>query len=161
VHCWGFNQRYQLGDGTYGTKREPVPISSELTFKAVSAGTDHTCAVATDGAAYCWGNNTYGQIGNGSPRGGSPHTRWEAGVAVMTPTPVAGAFFRTGTAPGGEATFEHLGIVSFKSISAGVNYTCGISTDGAAHCWGNGGQGKLGHGSQAGWAAPIPVADWR
>ena len=165
AYCWGFNRDYQLGDSTYATRREPVPVSSELTFKTISAGTDHTCAVATDGAVYCWGGNDRGQIGNGSPRDGYPYARWDE-RSVRTPTPVVGLVERVsvetaiGVERGGYA-FARSGALSFVSISAGAYYSCGISTDGGAYCWGQGEPGQLGHGSRVTMPAPIAVADWR
>jgi len=164
AYCWGFNQGYQLGDGTYGTRLEPVPVSGELMFKSVSAGTDHTCAVATDGAAYCWGKNNYGQIGNGTEAYSG--SEWDE-RAVRTPTPVTGALTGgviTGPEPGSSehpGSTRQGGIVSFTSISAGVYYTCGISTDGAAYCWGEGGAGQLGYRARGTYGAPVAVADWR
>jgi alpha-tubulin suppressor-like RCC1 family protein len=44
----------------------PVPIAGTLTFRAVSVGREFACAIASDGAAYCWGRNAFGQLGNGS-----------------------------------------------------------------------------------------------
>jgi alpha-tubulin suppressor-like RCC1 family protein len=43
----------------------PVRVRGGARFKSISAGADHTCAVAVDGTAYCWGQNTYGQLGTG------------------------------------------------------------------------------------------------
>jgi alpha-tubulin suppressor-like RCC1 family protein len=81
-----------------------------LTFTAVSAGVDLTCAITTAQAAYCWGNNAYGELGDGtSNRSAIPQL-----VAV----------------PAG---------VRFKALSPGGGHTCALSADGAAYCWGNGG----------------------
>ena len=64
VKCWGRNVEGQLGDGTNDGKVVPVDvIGMSSGVKAVSAGTDHTCAVTGDDAAHCWGSNTVGQLG--------------------------------------------------------------------------------------------------
>jgi alpha-tubulin suppressor-like RCC1 family protein len=45
----------------------PVPVAGNLTFADVSAGNDgFACGVTTDGGAYCWGENSYGQLGDGT-----------------------------------------------------------------------------------------------
>jgi alpha-tubulin suppressor-like RCC1 family protein len=72
AYCSGSNSLGQLGSLTGGADRlSPVAVSGGLRFKAVNAGLAHTCAVATDGRAWCWGNNQQGQLGNGNPGTGS------------------------------------------------------------------------------------------
>jgi alpha-tubulin suppressor-like RCC1 family protein len=67
AYCWGLNSAGKLGDGTT-TRRytTPVAVSGGLTFEAVSAGRYHTCGLTTGGSAYCWGDNGYGQLGDGT-----------------------------------------------------------------------------------------------
>lgn len=67
VWCWGSNTNGQLGRGTVGgTGLAPGPVSGGLTFTSISAGGLHTCGVTTDGSLYCWGDNLFGQVGDGS-----------------------------------------------------------------------------------------------
>lgn len=124
VKCWGANTSGQLGDGTQGTDRlTPVSvsgISSGTTF--ISVGRGHTCAVVS-GAAKCWGDNYYGQLGNG-----------ESGSGQSSPIPVSVSDLTSGVA----------------SIVAGGGHTCGILDSGALKCWGNNFDGQVGDGTVAG-----------
>lgn len=73
VYCWGDNADLQLGRGPFsggnGASGTPVQISqgerpAGVSFSSVTVGNRHSCAVATDGAAYCWGSNIFGALGN-------------------------------------------------------------------------------------------------
>ena len=66
AYCWGRNKFGDLGDGTDAFRqRHPVLVVGGLQFSSVTAGDVHTCALTPSGAAYCWGNNQYGQLGIG------------------------------------------------------------------------------------------------
>jgi alpha-tubulin suppressor-like RCC1 family protein len=58
----------QLGNGTTSHRTSPVLVSGSLVFQALRAGGYHSCGITTspDRAAYCWGYNLYGQLGDGS-----------------------------------------------------------------------------------------------
>ncbi len=71
VQCWGYGASGALGNGTYGvlpTYNAEVPVAvADLTgVNSISVGMDFACAVVLGGAADCWGDNTYGQLGNGT-----------------------------------------------------------------------------------------------
>lgn len=100
-----------------------------LIATAVSAGSSHTCAVAS-GRAYCWGSGTAGQLGNGST--GSQLSP----VAVST----------TGALSGKTVT----------AVAVGNSYTCAIA-DGRAYCWGSNTNGQLGNGSTGSQPSPVAV----
>ena len=60
VSCWGYNIHGRLGDGTTTDRHSPVPVDTSgvlngVTLTQVSTGGFHTCALSSDGKAYCWG----------------------------------------------------------------------------------------------------------
>lgn len=77
-YCWGWNQRAQLGDGTWSNRYAPTLVLGGFQFAQISPGDYHTCAVSTLGEGYCWGENTEGMLGDGI---GNSHS---------SPYPVAG-----------------------------------------------------------------------
>jgi alpha-tubulin suppressor-like RCC1 family protein len=135
VYCWGINNRYQLGDGTQVQRNSPVPLPGSHKWKAVSAGGEHTCAIAvgepaagiTDGAMYCWGRNSAGQLGNNTLA---------------------------------DQPFAHLvsGGLTWQSLAAGDNNTCGITTGSALYCWGGNSSGQVGDGTTILRAVPRLVS---
>ena len=126
--CWGYNAYGQLGDGTTVDKLVPVAVSGLATGVAsVSVGWEHTCATTTAGAALCWGNNSYGEIGDGTA------------APKSVPTPVSG--LGSGTA----------------RTSAGAGLSCSVSTAGAVNCWGNNSEGQLGDGTRDSRSTPTAV----
>jgi len=70
AYCWGYNGYGQLGNAaaalTLAPNPAPLPVSGRLTFASVSTGYLHTRGVTTRGAAYCWGDNSEGELGDGS-----------------------------------------------------------------------------------------------
>lgn len=69
AYCWGSDSLGQLGDSREINSTTPIPVSGGggvATFTNISAGYRHTCAVAPDGTGFCWGDNTFGQLGDGT-----------------------------------------------------------------------------------------------
>ncbi|MCA2217791.1 RCC1 domain-containing protein [Jidongwangia harbinensis] len=139
VSCWGANDVGQLGVGVTGAS-DPTPqeVPGLTDVVALSANENNTCALRSDGGAWCWGSDTHGQLGNG---GGA------SGTAVPTPTAVTTA----GIAGG------------FMQISVGRRHVCALQTSarlsGRAYCWGEDGAGQLGNGTAApDRSRPGPVA---
>jgi len=92
-YCWGADSVGQLGDGRRVNSTTPIPVvlnGAPGFFTAISAGFRHTCAVATDGGAFCWGANDSAQLGNGT------RNRSE------TPSPVSSSIRFTAITSGGE-----------------------------------------------------------
>jgi len=117
AYCWGGNSYGGLGDGSTSSSTTPLAVAGGHTFVEVSAGWsgwggEHTCALTAAGAAYCWGDGRLGQLGNG--RGNTDADGYQGS---LTPAPVSGG-------------------LTFKSLSAGWESTCGLASDGSAYCWG-------------------------
>lgn len=125
AYCWGENVLGQLGNGTYASSATPVPVAGGLTFATVSAGAAHTCGVTTSGAAYCWGWGFDGQLGAGLPLPSNCGSIGRGENGCATPVAVAGA-------------------LTFATVSAAGENTCGVTTGGAAYCWGDNYAGVLG-----------------
>jgi alpha-tubulin suppressor-like RCC1 family protein len=115
IYCWGSGI---LGNGSGdGTSRTPQLISGALAYRQVSVGGDHTCTVSTTYKVLCWGENKYGQLGNG------------AGSTSIAVNPVAVA-----------------GTLQYLQVSAGGNHTCAVTKTNKAYCWGYGRNGQIGDG---------------
>ena len=67
AYCWGYDGMGQLGDGGKAEERKtPTAVVGGLTFASLSAGYGTTCGLTSSGTAYCWGDNFFGQLGNGN-----------------------------------------------------------------------------------------------
>jgi alpha-tubulin suppressor-like RCC1 family protein len=139
--CWGSNSEGELGVArvpcTVGTTclGPPALVSQDLRFTSISAGSAYTCAVKSDGTAYCWGSNSSGKLGALTP----PATNCDRTVCAETPLAVSGGF-------------------SFSQIVAGDETTCGVTTTGVGKCWGSNFGGVLGKPFPAVAASSTPVS---
>jgi len=122
VRCWGSNQFGQLGDGTdvpYRTVRGIV-AGFENDVAAISAGGAHTCAIRKDNQVKCWGENNYGQLGDGTVKNSN--------------LPV-------------QAKVQSRIDDEVLQLSAGRYHTCALMNLGRVRCWGNNQFGQLGNGT--------------
>jgi alpha-tubulin suppressor-like RCC1 family protein len=87
AYCWGSDGNFQLGDGNFSQALYTTPnaVTGGLLFRAITAGTFHTCAITITDRAYCWGNNFQGQLGIGVIDSGSGFTPRSAPIAVVGP----------------------------------------------------------------------------
>jgi alpha-tubulin suppressor-like RCC1 family protein len=116
VYCWGKDSSVQAGQpsgspavsmcGTTACVKQPTYV---MTAVQIDSGMDHSCALRPGGAAVCWGDNTYGALGNGY---------------IGTPAPPTDVVGPANAPP-----------LVFSSVSAGVQSTCGTTSSGM-YCWG-------------------------
>ena len=107
VECWGFNNFGQLGNGTMtSSSSTPVAVSGLNGVTAIATGFNSACALLSGGAVECWGDNTYGELGNGTTTSSS------------TPVAVSGLSGATAVALG----YPH--------------YACALLSGGTVECWG-------------------------
>lgn len=126
--CWGSDSFGQLGNQKSASSTTPIPVDGGHVFRDIAAGVRHTCGVTSDGRAWCWGDNESGQLGSGSMT-----SRFTSPVAVS-------------------------GGLTFSAVATGSDFSCGLTTSGAAYCWGEGGRGQLGHGSTNDSRTPVAVS---
>jgi len=64
--CWGAGQSGQIGNGLRSDVPVPTLVSNLTDVKAIAAGGSHTCAIVQDGTVFCWGDDSIGQLGDGT-----------------------------------------------------------------------------------------------
>ncbi len=143
VYCWGANDQGQLGDGTTINRDVPTMVQApdgvhfggsgfnddprRRAAELLVAGNGHVCVVTTGDDTYCWGDNDEGQLGNG--------TRIDSvdPVAVQSSASV------------------------YESLSAGSEYNCAVTVNGAGECWGDNDNGELGRSNTVDGLTPASV----
>lgn len=182
--CWGYNGGGRLANtvdvGLWASTGTPVAAAAGLSFMSITAADFHTCAVATTGAAYCWGSSSVGQGGAGSSApetpvptpvvGGLIFSTIEAGISYTCGLTTVGAAWCWGDnflygqlGSGISSYFEPAPVAvagghTFSTLSVGGNHSCGLATDGIAYCWGSNGSGQLGDGTVLTQGPPWGVA---
>jgi len=181
AYCWGNNSWGALGGGTNsGYSATPVAVAGNIEFARLSAGADHACGVTAANLTYCWGHNDWGQFGIGNTT--SPATPVAAANGLVLKSVQAGSAISCGiamnnaaycwganglgqTGEGTQASYGNTyrntpapvaGNLAFASLSMGYTFTCGLTVDGKAYCWGSNGS-KLGDGTTADATSPRPV----
>lgn len=131
-YCWGSNQRGEIGDTLVAINARtasPFAVDGGKVFTSIVPGWLHACGIATSGAAYCWGDNSSGQLGIGF-----------ADLDIHR-GPLLASFTER-----------------FLELSVGSRSTCGITTDHRALCWGLNSTGQLGDGTTISRHLPTEVA---
>jgi alpha-tubulin suppressor-like RCC1 family protein len=188
AYCWG--RAGALGYAASGTcaaagcELLPRAVDGGLTFTEIATtgltSADHTCALTSTGVAYCWGSNSYGELG----RSGTYYSQAPAPVATaLTFRSIAvGDQFTCAVASDGTAYCwgrNHMaqlgtsagsftganptplavsGGRTYDAVFAGLGHACGITPSGQAYCWGRGVEGQAGNGGSGTYTAPQAVS---
>jgi alpha-tubulin suppressor-like RCC1 family protein len=132
---WGNNAIATLGDGTAVTRSSPVSVVGGFTdWIQVSAGSYHNLGLRSNGTAWAWGSQGFGQLGDGTT------------TLRSSPVSVVGGF------------------TDWVELNAGYSHSLGIRKDGTAWAWGINGYGRLGDGTAVARSSPVSVVggftDW-
>jgi alpha-tubulin suppressor-like RCC1 family protein len=135
AYAWGSNSLGQLGDDTTTSRSSPVKVVGSFDdWCQVSAGTNHSLGVRTNGTAWAWGSNCMGNLGNNCT------------IDRSSPVSVVSGF------------------TDWCQVSAGTNHSLGVRTNGTAWAWGCNGSGRLGDNSIIARSSPVSVVggftDW-
>jgi len=126
--CWGSGS-VELGNSLVAQTDTAVLVSGDTQLRSVSAGSSHTCGIgASVSQAYCWGFDSYGQLGTDSTLDSCVLFSGHTVECSRRPVLVS-----SGT--------------GFRFVSAGGNASCGVATDSTAYCWGSNEFGQLGRAS--------------
>ena len=124
VWCVGENAYGQLGDGTRTARTEPVVVPGIRDAVQVIAGARHACVVLRDGGVRCWGDDTFGQMGQRGAPGGEPFDEHSG------PLPLADIAARSSVVP-----VTPVGLGAVRSLAVHEHWTCALQVDGAVACW--------------------------
>ncbi len=178
VMSWGGDAFGQLGDGSYGLgssdAAQALYVSDAI---AVAAGSFHTVALTKDGSVWSWGDNRWGELGDG---GRSSHTAPEkiAGIDHIVAIAAGGLHSLALDANGivwtwgdnhfgqsadssrsvVETPMKVAGLPPIASITAGFYHSLAISRTGRVWAWGQNGRGQLGRPASADVASPMEIA---
>ncbi len=180
VWAWGYNQYGQLGSGYSGGYRPPPQAVPGLSgVKIVAGGTYHVLALTSNGNVYAWGNNSNGQLGNGTTtQANSPvlianlsnivaisagnNTSYaldNSGIVWAWGANAAGQLgLGTTTDVSTPTALTSLSGVDIMGIFAGSNFGQALASNGTLWAWGNNAQGQLGDGTTTARYTPVSVS---
>jgi alpha-tubulin suppressor-like RCC1 family protein len=191
VSCWGSNASGQVGQAAAATPllcaesmgaavpciTSPVKVPGLTNVVEVQAGEQYTCARKTDLTVSCWGDNSSGQLGDGTKTSRSTPAVI-AGLATDVVGISAGRFFAcarhatghvscwgsnsSGQLGNGNTTSTDLpvdvgAIADATQLATGLLHTCALRSSGIVSCWGGNSAGQLGNGTTTDSLVPVDV----
>ena len=181
--CWGYNASGQLGAGTltgpescsgavgpFPCSSTPAPVVGGYSFRQISAGEYHTCAVSTVYKAYCWGSGTADRPAPTLVAGGHLFRHVDAGLGFACGLSYSDnmvyCWGSNGRGQLGDGTLTQrlspvlvVGGLRFLQVSAGGSHACGVTTTSSVYCWGDNRYGQLGDSTtQLRRTRPVKVA---
>jgi alpha-tubulin suppressor-like RCC1 family protein len=131
LFTWGQNYNGCLGQNDSFAKSSPIQVGEDTNWKQVAVSSynnpAYMIALKTNGTIWAWGNNAYGQLGNG-----------ESGTDISSPIQI------------GNNT-------NWKFVATGYGTSYGIKTDGSLWAWGSNGDGQFGDGTVISTSSPVQI----
>jgi alpha-tubulin suppressor-like RCC1 family protein len=185
--AWGYNYYGQVGNGTsLNAWDEPILIGSDDDWVSVEAGYRHTVALKSDGSLWAWGNNEYGQLGDGDnpftdttiPNYMGADDDWIAIAAYFYQTfglksdgtLSSWGYNNSGQLGDGTTTDKNTPTIitdigsHWKTSAAGGHHTVAVKSDGTLWAWGYNNEGEIGDGTTTDRSTPVQEAtgatDW-
>jgi alpha-tubulin suppressor-like RCC1 family protein len=156
IDCWGDNSTGELGTGsatgptnctpqTVPCSKIPVQVTGITNATQLAAGTGYICSRLASGNVDCWGDNAFGELGDGTASG--PDECYPGSQPCSTsPVQISGLSGVTEIASAG---------TDYSAASS--NHSCAVLQSGARECWGDNSWGELGNGTQTSSSTPVPV----
>ncbi len=192
VKCWGENDYGECGDNNPNNFEDDFPVDVVDTNNApltnvthVAVGAIHSCAIVSSGEVYCWGDDAYGELGDGA----TATMSWvpvKAAVSNVTQLALggeefnyshtcaltsAGAVFCWGSNDVGQIGNNNASATpvltpyevfasGITAIAAGAAHTCAMKNDSTVWCWGNNSDGELGDLTTTNSSVPVQVKNF-
>lgn len=176
-YCWGSNVHSQLGlgAGAAASVLAPTLVTGGGGLRAAAGSNFSNCALDAAGRILCWGDNTVGELGDGtqneystphlipgsrtfqSVSGNANQFCARSGAEAWCWGNNANGELGDGTQTPAFRPVRVKGSISFRDVAVGYSHGCGLSSRGMAYCWGWNLQGQLGTGSQSLSLVPVAV----
>ncbi len=172
LKCWGKNTSGQIGDGSTGsTAPIPTTIDSGTTYIEVATGYDHSCGITSTNELKCWGDNSYGQLGDGTQISKTTPTLIASGTSFIK---IAVSYDKTcaisslnavlcwGYNLNGSYTYSLTptawdNSTTYQEVTVQSANICGRTNTNQIRCSGGNSHGQLGNGNMSGLTSASPA----